>query len=200
MGSATARNFVALDGTNFGTLTSATMSLQAATSADFSSSLETVVVVSGSNDTPHIVPFTSVTKRFWRLKFDGVLAEKPRVGNIFIDEYLEFSSPYDFGFVSGDTSYNTTEGTSLSGRTRSCQWYASRNTWEFKFSLQTTAVATQFRTFQQTVQGRTRPFYFIDTDESVHYVHLDADYTPTIGHRPNRHNLEKLVLRQKELE
>ena len=199
-GVASPRNFVVVDGANFGTLlVSGIILLQAADDMSFLSGLVDITDFEGAqNDIPYVHYYAQVSKRFYRFTFTDSLIEQPRIGNIFIDNYLEFTTPYDYPFVNNDAQYETVEGVALSGRTRACQIYSTRPTWELKFSLQDDTFRSNYQTFQSTVMGTCRPFYFVDVDDSANYVHLDTDYSPLISYRKGKNNLEKVVLRSKD--
>ncbi len=157
-----------------------------------------------------IVPFTSVTKKYWKVILTG-MNTSPSAGNMWIGKTLDFTSAYDFGYQKEDAEYVTTEFTALNGKTRSSQNYDGRKIYNIKFSLQNNTFRTAYQTFISTIKGRLRPFYFVDVDTiltitgnsnyyssgNIRYMHLDSDYSPITVQRYGLNNTEQLRLKTK---
>lgn len=138
----------------------------------------------GSND-PLLVkfPFATATERFIRLYFNGTLNWAPSIGNLFVDEVLDFGFPYDFPYYPTARTFETTMKEMLDGTLRTSQARPGRRTFRFGISASrggfTTAVGTSWQTFYNRIQGRLRPFFFLDLDgTTAYYVHLNTDSDP----------------------
>lgn len=196
------RDFVLIDGHNFGTLqVTASIYLEASSDPSFVSGSVIVPSLAFPNDERLYIEFPSVvTQRFWRIVVSGSILEPPRIGQVFIDSRLEFTTPYDFGYVGDDPEFQTYETTTLSGRIRSSQVWGERQSYDLSFKLLNDDIRTKYLDFQQTVRGRLRPWYFVDTDDSLHFVHTERDWTPVVGFRPGRSSVQRLVFKSKDVE
>jgi hypothetical protein len=142
--------------------------------------------INASNHGPVMVSFTPTSKRYWRLMLDtssGNFAHHPYVGNIFSGNLFTFGSQYNWDYKAQDRAYNTVQNTTLSGITKTSQVYGGKKTWAVQYTLQNDATKTAYRTFMNTVRGSLFPFYFIDIDGSINYVHLTDDYSPVTANR-----------------
>lgn len=175
-----------IDNNNFSSLGCSAIYVIAADNAG----LTTNAAVAGTNDIQSsgslfYNTFTAITRRYWGIRFFGAQSVKPYIGNFFFSSKLTFSSPQDWGYKGENREYVTSEVVSLSGRIMTSQNYAGRIIDEHKFTLQTDTVADNFRTFQSTVRGKLRPFYYVDADNTIRYMHLTDDYTPVESVRYN---------------
>jgi hypothetical protein len=184
-----------IDGHNL-TGVGASVSLQSATNAAFTTGIETICSLDEDDDVPLHVSFASTTKRYFAIYYTPSGVAAPRIGNIMIGTPLEFTTPYDNGFKPDVPEHNTTEFMTLSGQKRTSQQYKARLVWELKFSLQSTALKTAYQTFVRTVRGKMYPFYFIDTDgTTIRYMNLDSDYNPVVSTGvPGFWNIESLKM------
>ena len=191
-------NSLVIDGSNFGTLTSnLTIYLESSSNGTTYSSGR---VVSPANDTPYSLVFSDSSAQFWRLRFDtGTMLEEVRIGNLFLDNYLEWDTPYEYEYISNDNEHSTFSGASLSGKMRTVQLYAARNQFEVRYNIQSDTIRDKFRTFFQNIQGKARPFYYEDTDGVITYCQLDSDYQPVIGKAYGKTNIETLKIRTKDV-
>lgn len=143
--------------------------------------------------------FSSSTYRYVRLLWDtsGGYYDYPYLGNFYIGQALEFSTPYDWGYKKDNAQYETSEYVAIDGRIRTSQAYSGRYLWEIKFSAQSDTVKSNFQTFLSTIKGKLRPFYLLDTDGvTVRYFHLDSDYSPVTVRRYGINDIETLKLKE----
>lgn len=173
--------------------------IQYADDAAFTSGVTSATEITSTGDDITIrESFGTVTKRYWAIYWSGTVpfAAFPRIGNVFFGTPMEFTTPYDNGYKIENAEYKTNEATTLSGTSRMSQTYKGRIIYEIKFSLQNTALKTAFQTFVKTVRGRMYPFYFIDSDGTQRYMHLDSDYVPVSStNATGYYNIETLKLR-----
>ena len=147
----------------------------------------------GTGNTRSIYHFASMSKRYWRLKFQagGAPGLTWELGQIFICARMDMPYTYDFPYKKGNPSFVTAEAVALDGRIRTSQAYGGRTLNEFKFSLINDAARTAWITFISTVRGKLFPFYFLDADGStMYYGHLDADYDPVSTERYQLNTIE----------
>ncbi|TAK58520.1 MAG: hypothetical protein EPO24_08415, partial [Bacteroidetes bacterium] len=146
-----------------GIMSSGAIKIQAADDNAFTSGLIDVDTNFAPTTSPYVKEFTSPSsKRYWRILFNGNLNSAPYIGNIFIDDFLDFGYGYEFPYQTGDTSYETTERTALDGTLRASQPYGGRTEFEIQFKLLNDAFKTSFQAFHSVVRGKLRPFYFLD--------------------------------------
>jgi hypothetical protein len=173
---------------NYNNPTDVSMTLQGSNNASTWTNLTTF---DGLND-PELHEFTLSAYRYFRIVYSGTvpLTSEPYVGNLFIGKAVEFTTTYDFGYKKDNANYVTYESTALDGRIRTSQVYGGRYIWELAFTLQDNTLASDFRTFISTVQGKLKSFYLIDTDGvTVRYVHLTEDYVPITTTHYGRHSV-----------
>lgn len=120
-----------------------------------------------------------------------------KIANIFAGQAVTFSTPYDKGAKIANTQYNTSAYTMLDGSTVTSQIYAGRQVYELVFSLQDTALKTAFQAFVRGVRGALNPFFFVDFDDSIYYMHIE-DYVPLSTVHYGYHNLESLIMKTHE--
>lgn len=135
--------------------------------------------------------FNSVTKRYWRILFSSSapLAAAPEIANIFLGTRTQFESTYEWDFSAANPDHVTAETVSLNGDIRMSQSYAGRRKWSLQFRLQSNTFLGSWNTFIGVVRGKLLPFYFVDVDSNVYYVHLDSDYVDVRRNRYNQNNL-----------
>lgn len=143
----------------------------------------------------------STSRMYWKFTIsadaNGYDQGNPSIGQIFLNDMLEFNTTYDNGYKTENKEYLTSEEVSLDGTIRTTQTYAGRRINEIKFRLQNDTFKTNFRTFYQTVRGKLYPFYFIDTDgTTIRYVHFADDYIPLVTQSYGLHNVESMKLRE----
>ena len=190
-GSATACNTIALGNTNFSTVAPDTkIALQYNTNDDttWADAVEAVEIAISNSD--QVLTFSSQTKRYWRIIFTSTvpLAVAPQIGNLFLGTRLQFESTYEWDFARNNLAFETVETTSISGALRMSQTFTGRKRFDLVFRLQSDTFKSSFDTFNGTVRGKLRPFYFVDTNSSIYYVHLDTDTPTPKGYRYNQNN------------
>ncbi len=195
LGSAIACDTIVIDGHNFATVDPDTnIKLQYNTNDDttWTDAEDAVVIMSTLAYTNNTVSktFSTQTKRYWRILFSSTAAVPIQIGNIFLGTRLAFDSTYEWDFARGNKEYETQESTSLNGLVRMSQVFAGRKRWDLQFRLQSNTFKSSFDTFIDTVRGKLRPFYFVDVDSAIYYVHLDTDYNDVRGYRYNMNNLQ----------
>lgn len=192
LGSALACDTAIVDGTNFASV-GADEGLKLQYNTDDDTNWADAVTVGTFTATSAVqkLTFSTQTKRYWRILFDssGALSAAPQIGNIFIGTRTAFDSTYEWDFARGNKEYETQESTSLNGLIRMSQSFAGRKRWDLQFRLQSNTFKSSFDTFIDTVRGKLRPFYFVDVDSAIYYVHLDSDYNDVRGYRYDMNNL-----------
>ncbi len=201
MGTATARDFLAITNHNLASLGgNGPPRLQAADDNTYSTGLVTVVSDLSSTPDPGFRAFASVTKRYWRIKHDSgdPSSESMRIGNLFIDKVLDFGFPYDFGSNRNNAQYKTTETSALDGTIRTSQIYAGRAVWSIAFKQPgiSDTVRAAFASHFAKVRGKLRPFYFVDLDDKIYYVLFDFDQDTTQDFRYNLSLLDKVTFKE----
>jgi hypothetical protein len=190
-GAARNRNYIMIENHNLSELGGDYVpKLQAADDAAFTTGVVTVIAdLSVVTDDPYFATFSDVSKRYWRLIHDsGIQATAAmKIGNIFVDDLLDFGYPYDFPCNAKNTKFLTSEQESLDGTIRTSQPFIGRFTWLISFSKPglSNARIARFQTFFSTVRGKLRPFYFIDVDDLIFFVMLDVDVDPVQLFRSN---------------
>jgi hypothetical protein len=154
-------------------------------------------VITSNDDLVYEFP-QSYSARYFKITWIGNLIDSgPYSGEIWFPTKLEFDTPYNFGYKKDNTQYATNETVALDGSIRTNQTYAGRYIWELKFILQSNTFATNFRTFHRNIRGGLRPFFFVDTDGTIRYMHLN-DYVPVTGFRYNNNNVESLIMKTQQ--
>ena len=193
LGAATACNTLAISGHNFNLVADASIVLQVNSNddtdftdeADVKTLWEVGTVLTGSD----VFTFSSATKRYWRIIFQVNVSVAPQIGNIFLGTRTTFTSTYEWDFAKENKAYETMESTSINGDIRTSQVFSGRKRWDLLFRLQSDTFKTAWNTFISTVRGRLRPFFFVDADSTVNYVHLENDYNEVKNFRYNQNNL-----------
>lgn len=202
-GSPVSSSAVVIDGCNFASVAADNGILfQGANVVDFTGATTLATGLNAlADDVTAYYTYTANAYRYYRLYFDASapMGTYPRIGNVFIGQPLEFTTPYTYGYKTENAEYKTNEFITLSGIKRTVQSYKGRIVYELKFNLQNSAFATAFKTFVRTVRGKMRPFYFIDTDETtVRYMNLDSDYVPVSVPHYGFANVESIVMKTNE--
>ena len=201
LGSATACNTIVVDGHNFATVnpdTNITLQYNTNDDTNWADAVSAVTLMANgaySNDA-FVKTFTVQTKRYWRILFTSTCAVAPQIGNLFLGTRLQFESTYEWDFARNNLAFETVETTSISGALRMSQSFTGRKRFELTFRLQSDTFKSSLDTFSGTVRGKLRPFYFIDTDATLYYVHLDTDYLAPKGYRYNQNNLSVSLKKQ----
>lgn len=195
-GSAVAKDSLMMDSGNW--FDSITIVLEAADDAAFTVNLVTPIANVADGGTPitsdttrSVYHFSSVTKRYWRLRYSNAGGITPEIGQLFICARMDMPYTYDFPYKKGNPAFITAEAVALDGRIRTSQAYGGRTLNEFNFSLVNDAARTAWITFMSTVRGKLFPFYFLDADGStIYYGNLDADYGPVSTERYQLNTIE----------
>lgn len=194
-GSAKARDFCVVDTHNWVSIFTS-VKLQVETTDDGNFAVPIDVVTFDLTAQRKIYEFSAQTKRYWRILFAPSNGATPELGQIFIDAKLDFGFTYDAPWQLGDKGFETNVGNALDGRTRATQPFAGRKYGEIRMSDLPTATRAGFITFYgDTVRGRLRPFYVLDTDGiTILYVHFGADKVPATGRGGPLHTLSRIPL------
>ncbi len=189
-GSAQTFTDVVIDSNNFSDLNCTFISLIGADDSNLSVNATSAIYdMKDSGSLFHTTFASPVSKRYWGVKFYGAQSTYPYIGNLFLSNDLVFNTPYDWNYKTENKEYQTTEKVSLSGRIMTSQNFAGRIIYELQFSLQDNTLKTDFQTFQTTIRGKLRPFYFINTDGTIRYMHCTDDYVPVESYRYNYNNV-----------
>lgn len=151
---------------------------------------------------PNYIAFTAATHRYWRLSWTaaGDLATYPALGNIYLAKKFDIGAPYNYGYRDGLYTYSTAEGVALNGLIRTSQQYGGgRKTWMFGFksgNALSDAVKANWNIFFNLIQGKLRPFYFVDTDgTTVKFVHINIDENPVQAIKAGLSEIPNITLR-----
>jgi hypothetical protein len=146
---------------------------------------------------PQVLSFSSTSRIYFRILYDNCASIVPQVGRIFLGLSLDFTYPYDNPSKPTNRSFSTSVMTALDGRLRTSQSYTGRRRWEISFSGQKVGIDDTMRTnwmkFFKVVRGRLLPWYFLDTDGLLYFVHLDTDIDPNAIFRHNINDLPGLI-------
>lgn len=176
-GAARPRNFCILHGHNFGGMT--TVSLQAADDSGYASGL--VTVVSSLVHPLSVVKFEfdPVNKRYWRILFTDCNAVIPELGQIFIDQKIDFVQHYDWGFRPRNEDFESVvTRPTINGIMRSARTYSGRMRYGFGWKKINNRTLEDIRWWLQKVQGGFAPFYFYDHNDERYYVRNTKNYSP----------------------
>ena len=136
-------------------------------------------------------------KRYWRLLWSGTPSTYPSIGQIMMCIGFSPSYPYDFGYRTKNREFESAvRSIALDGSIRTAIEYNGREVLEMTFTLISDADRAKFVTFFNTVRGPWLPFYFIDIDDAVYYVHLDERYNPLQTDNYQLNTLQRLVMRK----
>jgi hypothetical protein len=175
-GLARPRNFCIIHNHNFSGMT--TVVLEAADDSGYTTNLTTVVAQLVTPLTPAKFEFSPVNKRYWRIKFTNTNTVIPQLGQVFIDQKVEFAQTYNFGYKPKNEDFITTGRRAISGLRRSSQVHAGILRYDIKFSNVTGRFLEDYRWFIQKVRGTMFPYYFYDHDDAVFYMMLGNDFNP----------------------
>src|SRR6185436_35349 len=145
---------------------------------------------------PQVLTFTSTNRTYYRILYDNCASHIPQIGRIFIGQSLDFSFPYDNPSKPTNRETETAMTKALDGRIRTSQNYDGRRTWDISFAgakggIDDTTRANWMKFFQ-VVSGRYRPFYFLDVDGLLYFVHLAFDVDPNAMFRHNINDLPNI--------
>jgi hypothetical protein len=196
-GQALLKNFIIIENHNLDVV--GPLRVRAADDEAFTLGVTTLVDSWEADDDSLIrLEFDEASKRYWRIEFlaEGTLSEVPRIGQIYLGYYFEFTFPEEYGAVMGDASFETNETTALSGLIRGSQEYAGRLLIEMTYVLVSTADRDAFRTFFNGVRGKLTPFYYLfPDDETLAFMLFDVDVLKFKDYAFNLHNPETLVMK-----
>lgn len=181
LGSARSANAVAIERHNFDSIMtegSGSVYLEAATDAAFTTDVVTVVADLISSEPIIYHEFNTLTKRYYRIVFDGVLLDQIYIGNIFIDQLMQFNIPYQYGYKTNNYISSTAENRSIRGTIKNAGNYTSKIIHELEFKLLNETTRQDFKEIISSIRGKSTPLYFIDIDGTASYVNLTSDYTP----------------------
>jgi hypothetical protein len=193
-GNTNTKDTVVIHNHNFGQLLySGTISLQS--SVNGVSYDTTVVSDLALFDNIIVASFTSTTRRYFRIVFDGALLQTIFIGNIFIDAIKTFNFPMMTGFKDNNRIYETSTMTTVSGLTRNSQMNSlGKAQYEFQFALLNESTRSWFQEFIKDVRGRAMPFYYVNPNGECAYVNLTSDYMPVSVMGLNLNSIENLQL------
>lgn len=131
--------------------------------------------------------YSASAYRYFRVYYNSIaaLGEAPYMSNLFIGSRLTFTTPYDWKYKILNTQYQTSEKVALDGRIITSQVSEGRHGFELAFTSQNNSWLDSYKRFINVVRGKERPFYFVDPDSNVYYVHLADDYNPVTTRRYN---------------
>jgi len=145
-----------------------------------------------------VLSFNSTSQRYFRVLFDNCASLVPQIGRIFLGLALDIPFPYDNPSKPGNRGYSTAISTSLNGLQRGSQAYGGRKRWDLAWSGQkgglSAATRTSWISFFKVVRGRLLPFYFLDTDQTLHFVRLGIDVDPNQIFRNNVNDFPGIIL------
>jgi hypothetical protein len=193
LGSALATDTVVIDGHNFGAVgADEGLKWQYNTNDDTVWDDAVTAVSFDNNSLAQSKTYSAVTKRYWRLLFDSsaALTVEPSIGNIFVGTRLQFEKTYEWDYARANKEFATSETQSLNGDIRMSQTFIGRKKWNLSFKLLTDAFKVLYDAFVDVVRGKLRPFYFIDADGSVNYVHFENDYNEMKSFRYNLNDVQ----------
>jgi hypothetical protein len=156
----------------------------------------------GPSADPVCVSWAPTSCRYIKLHFlnSGALSAKPQIGNLVYGLKLDFGKAADFNYPVSPRSFETALSKSLSGVVRTSQAYKDRFLPKLSFRGEkgglTDTVAASWNTFFALMRGRMKPFYFIDEDAVIWYVHMDLDINPITKYRVNMNGLEIPLMTQ----
>jgi hypothetical protein len=180
-GSAKARDFAVIHNHNFASVTEDIgIKLQGADDSAFTTNLVTAEDDIGSlaASDPIVIPFSSQTKRYWRIYFESTvsLTVAPKVGQLFINQKLDVGASFEWPYSAKDEEFRTEAGRAISGKLRTSQIHKGVLRFQFRFRLLDDTFRAGWLRFHQKVRGAACPFYYADPDGTVWYVHLADDY------------------------
>lgn len=152
------------------------------------------------NSDPCVVEFTEQTKRYWRIRWgsgaSANLTEKPEIGNVFIGDVFELVDGFEFGFNPMHPSFKTNVKETKTGAIRTRSQFAGRQLMKFKMRFQNDTFLTEFQRFLEEVNGMQFPFYSIDHNAVIRYVHFGEDYAPPATVTYGRHHVQSITLKK----
>jgi hypothetical protein len=178
-GSARPRNFCIIEGHNFSGMT--TVLLQAADDSAYSVNLTTVVtsLVGSANSPLKFEWATAVSKRYWRVLFTDCNSLTPQLGQIFIDQKVDFTQSFDFGFRPKNEDFESVvTKTALSGLVRSAKTFSGRLKFEMGWNNVNNTTLELLRWWMQKVQGGFAPFWYYDELDYPFYVRCGKNFNP----------------------
>jgi hypothetical protein len=175
------KTFVIIDGSNIQAMidSGATIKLQRAADAGFSTNLETVKNFSTEGFTK-LTTFAASNRQYWRIYYENTASAIPYVGNFLIGIEVDLGMPYAYPYIPGLKDFPASEGSSISGRLyTSLTNTGGRQYWKLPLKVMDTTVQNYFTSFFNTVRGKGMPFYFLDTDgTTLNLVIFDMTRNP----------------------
>jgi hypothetical protein len=193
---ASACNMVILENKNFdAVMVSGSIKLQYADDAGFTSNVVTLTTIPTSSATWAYEFPASVTKKYWRIYFNGEVGSTPYLGNWYMGTYLEMTHNYEWGYKIQNYEHKTSEVKGLRGNMRMSSLYAGRVINEITFKYQNDTTKNSWVDFVTRIRGKLFPFYFIDHNENISFVKIDGDYTAMTAMIHGINDLQTLKLK-----
>jgi hypothetical protein len=164
--------------------------------ADSDPAFGTAVVIASivpATSLPYFLEFATVSYRYWRLKFTALI-DRPYLAGLFIGTSLAPTHQYQFGYRIGDKQFNTVQQTVLNGGLRSSQFCPGREAFEILLNYQNGSMKNSWIEFVRSVCGSAIPFYFVDHNNEVHYVHFAENYTPAVARAYNVNDVQTVKM------
>ncbi len=192
LGSAQTINSIVIDNHNISTvMNTGNVSLSGADDASFTTNVVIAYLnMVATDQNPILYTFSPITRRYWKLIYNGQLDVQPYIGSICLSNKLQFPYTYNWGYASKDKQFDTIESKNIKGTIRTNQNYDGYDIYNLNFKLLNNTFKNNFITFLGTVKGRYRSFYFSDYDDTIKLVKFTNDYHPMTV---NKYNLNDLL-------
>ena len=197
-GSDSAKDFIVVHNHNFQAIYDAggQVKIQSSHYTDFST--EVITHFDSATDAisdAMVLEITSTTWVYFRILYVSCGGVIPSVGNFWIGKNFDPGFAHAIPFKGMDRLYESDEITALDGRIRNSTPYGFRYIKEIQFTLMNNTFRDNWRIFYQIIDGKRRPFYFIDTDGNYYYVQMSSDDLPVETIKANLHDSPSIVLR-----
>jgi len=151
--------------------------VQTGSTTSFTSGVGTVLTISTSSVDAYYGEFPLVSSSAWRIFYNGIIANPPFIGNLFLCNHLKFDSTNNWNYIEDVPKHTSVSKRTANGINKFTQ---SNNNFarlysRFEFTLQTLGLKERFRAFASAIRGRLYPFYFINSHDIIRYVNSETD-------------------------
>ena len=146
-----------------------------------------------------IFPFSSVTKRYWRIMFTDTNSLIPVCSLLLLGSQLALPHTQDWDFNIGDLQFTTNTKYALDGLTRTSRIGGGRGKHQFKISLTDDTFRTNWQALLAKTFGAANPFFWTDDAGTWRISHFQDDYLPISKHRYNITDLVQITLLDQSL-